>query len=86
MRSYSPKVTTIGFACQIRHFDFESITVSPKIKILPPMCNLYFQYNLPILNKVKVPDSPFEIGIEINTNLPIMILGWAFEDISKGFF
>jgi len=84
--SYSPKITTISFACQIRHYDFESITVSPKIKVLPPMCNVYFQYNMPIFNKGLAPNIPFELGIELNTNLPLMILGWGFEDISKGFF
>lgn len=83
---YSPKITTIGFACQIRHYDFEAFTISPQIKLLPPMANLYFQYNITLLNNSKTLITPYEIGIELNTNFPTMLLGWNLTGIGSGFF
>lgn len=84
--TYSPKITTIGFAVQIRHYDFETITISPQIKLLPPMANIYFQYNATLYNNNKMLVTPYEVGIELNTNLPTMILAWELGDLSKGFF
>lgn len=83
---YSTILSTIGISCQTRHYNFETITLSPQIKLLPPMANLYFQYNITLLNNTKMIITPFEIGIELNTNLPAMLLGWNLNGISSGFF
>lgn len=56
--------TIIGAGLQVKHYNFETISISPQIKILPPFINLYAQMNLHQETRLSIPK--YEIGIEFN--------------------
>lgn len=56
--------TIIGAGLQVKHYNFETISISPQIKILPPFINLYAQMNLHQETRLSIPK--YEVGIEFN--------------------
>lgn len=78
---YEPNSFIFGLGVQIQHYNFETMSVSPHIKILPPFLNLFIKYNHFLGEKLLFHVPKFEFGIEFN---PLIFVHFGKEIILVG--
>lgn len=64
----------LGIGLNFRHYDFKYYTISPVLKIKPPLSVIYFQRNIRLNNANDFNCPLYEFGIELNFNLFINLM------------
>lgn len=68
----------VGIGLQIKHYNFETFSFSPQIKLLPPFINLNAQMNFHPQTHLNIPK--YEFGIEFNPRLLYEIGKYLLKD------
>ncbi len=68
----------VGLGLQVKHYNFETFSFSPQIKLLPPFVNLYAQMNFYQETKLSIPK--YEFGVEFNPRLLYEIGKYLLKD------